>query len=33
MDKSAFFYAGFSLPELLITLTIVALLSVGGIQG
>ena len=33
MDKSTLVYAGFSLPELLIALTIVALLSVGGIQG
>ncbi|MFT8211888.1 MAG: prepilin-type N-terminal cleavage/methylation domain-containing protein [Symbiopectobacterium sp.] len=33
MDKSASVYAGFSLPELLIALTLIALLSAGGIQG
>ncbi|WP_264644347.1 MULTISPECIES: prepilin peptidase-dependent protein [unclassified Symbiopectobacterium] len=33
MDKSTFVDAGFSLPELLIALTLIALLSAGGIQG
>ncbi|QZN95328.1 prepilin peptidase-dependent protein [Symbiopectobacterium purcellii] len=33
MDKSTFVDAGFTLPELLIALTLIALLSAGGIQG
>ncbi|MCW2479928.1 prepilin peptidase-dependent protein [Candidatus Symbiopectobacterium sp. NZEC135] len=33
MDKSTFVDAGFSLPELLVALTLIALLSAGGIQG
>lgn len=33
MDKSTFVETGFSLPELLVALTLIALLSTGGIQG